>query len=902
MSKVFSISLTTILMLVSMVGPMQPVSFADDALLESDSASDQLLLDESFDADEAIEEEVPEPGELTVEQDPVEVVEENPASIDEPEENANSPPAGDDSDIEQASEDVETSMVVVPNAVDPDPGTCGGIGQEPCPGGGDDQPAKAMVALQVYGKLDLPDGLVVGLPDVAIEIFDGNGRLLGDNVTNANGAAQVELSVGSTYTFKFSKSGFVTQDGVTLTVSATSNQLIIHLQRPTLTMTITVVDAATNVPVSGATVKILNSTGSVTEQEGPTDANGVMIASGLEYKNYRAGIIAGGYHQQEIQFSMRADSAITVNLEVNDFFGAKRITVIDSATGSPLPNADITLFGPGAQGVVDTGKTSEAGQWTSTSLNANRTYAATVSLRGYHTQEDIQITITGGQTTDMTIELQPALKVLKIQVVDDVTGDPLPGMNVRVAASVDTEVVYRGVTDENGQWESQPLQEQGYSISISGFRYDPMNGGISSIPSGFVEVKLKPFSPGTFTINVNDAVTGHPLKDAVVTVSDRDQNDVVVQGNTNENGQWVSEQLQGDYYYVEVSAEGYSTRATNPTLRGNAEISFSLYSLDYPANIRFYVVEADTWDAIPQAKITVRGEGVDMAFLTNEYGESERIDLAPGTYEFVIEAAGYKVYRYEDTLQTRVQYGPYIEMEPDSTVTLEVMIQAPVPVAANLMASSPSFTPTMNQASAQLHPVANAHVQLLATDSNDVVAEGKSDSQGLVVLPGVEQGTYQLTVSVPGFEPYAEPIELTENANQVITLQPITSTTPGDGDDTDNPGTGDPGDNTNPGNGDTDNPGTGEPGDVTNPGSGGTNTGVTSGGSGTGSSGGNTTNAVAQSAGGTNSVTSDLAREDSVSRLPNTGTGTSQSHSTLLVVTVLAGAALLSAGIRRTSR
>ena len=774
MSKVFSLSLATLMVFVSLFSSVQPNVAADVATPEPAPVEESAVSME-VDQDEAVEEPTQETP--TQPAEPTEIIEEDapPAPADEPAEDANAPPAdeplveeptevatevatGDPADIatEAATEEApaatdvpteaaeitpaekdaaseieaatEEPIKIVPNAVDPNPGDC--PVEEICDGGGGETPQTVTVTITVTQSGNLSGGATV-------VVKSASNAEVGTKVTGANGNVEFELTVGTTYLVDVSKTGYVTQTGVSFVASGESTSL---------------------------------------------------------------------------------------NINLLPAFGKVNVTVTDSVTGEPVRYAIVRFTGKSGTNFVVNTNSGSTGQ-ISVSMNSGE-YVAFFSHADYVSQQfDATVTVGDSISVQLVPEVQePVPTVLSLEVRDKATGDPVPNAMVTLRMPTGSfEVVSEGSTDANGRWDSSPVENVDYELIIFSPSHTSYFERITSIPTSVRTIELDSGPELTATYTVLDLESNEPIENAFITVKDYYSDTQVAAGQTDATGNWTFNPILGNGYWVTIEKDGYQASTTYTYVSKAYSQTVHLMTPGYPGSIVFDILEDSSTLGIPGATITMSNGEVTETLLTDDSGRASLESVASGTYDITIEANGYTTYVGTVKISPNRTINATYQLEPRPAATLVVQLQAPVEgsqmLVTNLGLSTTFGTSgfAVNQVSGAMVPVAGGRVQLVNPDTGLVIAEGVTDADGLVTIPVVRQGTYQLNVSVAGYEDYSAPYTITQDTEQTITLQPLGSTNPDvPGNPTDpEPGDGDGQTPTNPepGDGDGQMPTNPEPGD-----------------------------------------------------------------------------------------
>ena len=881
MSKVFSISMATVLVLMSLVGQMQPTSVMAAAPQDLHPMAEGMPLDDTTDSEDVLTKE-----EETTELPPAddEIVtgdDDDLTQLEEPAENANAPPADEEPVIEKelvvedepvveqepvVEEDVveneqpkvqevevgdtenttveSEDMLISPSAVDPNPGDCP-VGEICDGGGGGEIPAEVNVSLVSF----------IGtyyFPDAVFTITDGTTT---KTVTaDQYGWASTKLTSGVTYTISVLVGGYGTAAPVSITPTEPNNTYSFELtpiEVETYSVTFEIKDAVTGLPVADTDVRVTFESTGFNASNGYTDLNGAWTSRELRAGNYRAVVALSDDRYESargINLTLPVSGPIQVELQPVSKSPIS-LKFVDADTGEPLDGVYFELAKEGHGTDVDA-YSSASGEYTTESLEHGN-YGLNAMKDGYGYVTDFRWDHPAGDT--VVIEMEPfADGSLTFKLVDDQTGDPLPNAYITIFQGNFGEEIISAQTDENGEWTTPELPGGFYAAAIYPVNHHSVSFTFT-VTSGNhpVTLELSEFNDvGYLNVHVLDVTYGYDVEDVKITVKEKDMG-IVASGLTDQDGMWNVPYLPAGMYVVTFERNGYATEV----------IEFGKNDGDYHLDIEMH-------------------------------------RLGQWKFRFWLRLPTYK---YPD----RITY-----------------------IAQPALSTSNGLMPIAMQTEVEYVPVVGASVQLLNPDTLEVVAETISGEDGFVDLGNVTEGNYILQITGDGFEDYFEPVSITEDIEFQLDLTPSEAADPGEGEDdgengpgTTVPDTGTPDDSTTPGtdapdNGttpDTGDPGTNNPDNGSNPGTGTPDEGTSPvPGDVESEQPANTDNdndvaeseasvdaeAVAQSSG-----TSSDASTSGVNQLPNTGTGESQSHPALAALTLVAAFTLLGAlGVRRTSR
>lgn len=254
-------------------------------------------------------------------------------------------------------------------------------------------------------------------------------------------------------------------------------------------------------------------------------------------------------------------------------------------------------------------------------------------------------------------------------VTDSLTGAPIAGATVRAMMQHGSGGM--AVTNQNGEYTIQNLRPGFYRVTASAVNYlckhyPELVEVVSGQTTPNINFALVPYSPpprnGGISGLVTDSITGEPIPNALV----RACGPTCGQGRTNENGEYLIENLAPGDYRVTASAYGYKA-SRYPDLvrveenRITPNINFLLVPYQQPPPVRGSisgrVIDKQTGEPIEGAFVTAMGSrrmrGMGRA-LTGPDGTYRIDNLLPGEYRVMANARGYEPEVYPELV---VVYG-----------------------------------------------------------------------------------------------------------------------------------------------------------------------------------------------------------------------------------------------------
>lgn len=489
-------------------------------------------------------------------------------------------------------------------------------------------------------------------------------------------------------------------------------------------LTVTVRELWAWTPIGGATVVVRDAYTDAEVTSGNTDATGAYVASGLPGGSYTVDVTAAGYFPANGQATVNGYSNVTVEMQPQ-VDGILTVTAIDSPTGAPIAGASITITDPDGNEVA-AGATSVDGTFSTNTLTGGP-YTVTVTATGYQPAET-QAFVSGDSM--VSIWLQPAPGTLTIAVVDQVSGEPVAGATVTVMDI--WSVIATGTTDANGEFFAGVLEPGSYYVEVSA------DGYFWTADRPFVRgdtvftAQMEPRVDGTLTVLVTDQVTGEPIHKALVSV-DGFYLSGPVTGTSDSKGIFVTETLIGDWYRVEVRAEGFDpdSGVRYVLVSGPTEVTVPLEP-QTPGMLTVTVVDLFSGEPLTGATVEVRdyetwkivGSGE-----TKKSGVFTTKELPAGTYSIQVTADGY----FLD--------GDYLWVSGDTAVTMWLYPSTPGALTVT----------AVDQVTGA--PIPGAGVVVTNPSDGTQVATGATDANGIFVTGTLEPGEYSVVVMADGYLP-----------------------------------------------------------------------------------------------------------------------------------------------------
>ncbi|MFC7370131.1 beta strand repeat-containing protein [Fictibacillus iocasae] len=512
-----------------------------------------------------------------------------------------------------------------------------------------------------------------------------------------------------------------------------------------------VVDAVTNLPIQGATVRLrqFSPVGNVIAVQ-LTDAQGNYQFTTVSAETYAVQASADGYVTAAATVVITPGEQEVVNLFLDQQPASVRGTVTDAQTGSPLINAAVRLVD--VNGVLLRAIQTDAnGQYQINDI-ASGTYDITAILTSFQRQT-FGFTVGPGETAIVNFALDPNAGFIAGTVTDSETGSPIVGATVDIYFANTTTLAARALTDSFGSYQTRGLVPGVYTVTSTATNYGTSTVGATVISdqTTFADLTLDPFPASVSgTIFTPEGV---PLLNASVRVID--QNNIVIgSGVSAADGTYSIGNLPQGNFTVVATAIGFQSAQAGVILTPGLNVTgvdFTL--LRNPGLITGVVTDAFTGATLGGANVSFfLDNNLIGSTVTDVNGNYNSPSLAPGSY--VVQGS-------------LNQYG---------TNSVGAVVVSDQTVQANIALSPITGSLTGSVIDTDGNPVTgpNTVIQIL-NQSGIVVQTVAADANGTFSLVNILPGTYTLNTSSPGFATATTSVTIVDNTttNVIIVLQEI---------------------------------------------------------------------------------------------------------------------------------
>jgi hypothetical protein len=367
---------------------------------------------------------------------------------------------------------------------------------------------------------------------VSFTVYEGNAPLAEASIqistsnllTNNEGQASIQLEPG-TYTYTISKAGFKTIESI-LTIENQPVEIIERMFLETLSVYFAVVDRERSVYVPEANIQVI-------DQSKLTDIEG-QAELGLQVGEYEVKVDKEGYQQYKKNIVVQGEDPNCVVIEMVAIPYEVKFTILDAEYGRPISGATIKIndstYLADDQGVAII------------SL-PNGTFEYTVFKSGYMSYSDFLVV--EDAPISKIISLEKAFYTFRLIVRDIENGNYIQGAEV-VCEDITT------VTNVNGV-ANITLGNGTYTFIINARNYKKYTGEVEIKDQDVVLTVYIELRDTVITYTATDELTGNPIKDVLIELTNVGTGLIVDSGTTNAIG------------VLDLAAEAgnYSWRATH---------------------------------------------------------------------------------------------------------------------------------------------------------------------------------------------------------------------------------------------------------------------------------------------------------------------------------------------------
>ncbi|MED4051937.1 carboxypeptidase regulatory-like domain-containing protein [Priestia megaterium] len=580
-----------------------------------------------------------------------------------------------------------------------------------------------------------------------VQVFDIKNGLVSTVITNNFGQYAISGLTPGNYRFVFSAPGFERLAAGSTILANETTTLNVQLDSLFATISGRVINAQTSTPIAGSSVTIRYQSAS-----GPlvvtalTNSLGQFVIGGITEGEISVAATASGFGSQGLSGVVVAGQTLTFNFQLLQQSAIIQGKVTNNATGEDLTNTRIRVIN-NLGVVIATTQTDINGNYFIPDLSPG--FYQVVALNVNFEAQTQYITLVPNQVGIVNFSLLGNPAILSGRVTDNETGLPVIGALVEVFNASGVPIAF-GLTNQNGQYIIEGLPQGLLSVTVLAPGYSSITDQIEFAPNQEVERNFSLTRPspvlGTIAGQVVDATTKVPITNARIDIINS-QGQLVTFVFTNENGQYVVQDLPSDTYTVFASASNYVDQQQAALIREGesifAAVNFQLFRVTQFGTITGQITSSETQQPIQGALVEVldaQGEVV-ATDRTDTFGNFTIQGLTPGTYTLRISAEGF------------ASYIEQVVVEAGDTNSVSIVL-IPVSNVGSI------FGTVINKETQK--PIQGALVEVLNAQG-EVVATDRTDTSGNFTIQGLTPGTYTLHLSAKGFTTYTQQVTVVAN-------------------------------------------------------------------------------------------------------------------------------------------
>ncbi|MBS0646799.1 MAG: carboxypeptidase regulatory-like domain-containing protein, partial [Verrucomicrobia bacterium] len=318
--------------------------------------------------------------------------------------------------------------------------------------------------------------------------------------------------------------------------------------------------------------------------------------------------------------------------------GANIVTgkVVDSATGSQLVGASVTLLKNGS--IVGSTVTNSSGVYSFSSV-ASGTYNVTATFLGYQTTTN-SVKTTGNKTFTVNFSLSFILSNITGQVTDSKTHLPIVGATI--SAIQNNLTILSTTTDSGGNYKLGSLNPGIYTVQVTASHYQKGTSTITTLVGQTLQLPFALISnAGSVSGQITDAVTGQAVASATVNLSQNGS--LVTSATTDSRGAYTLSGLVPGSYVLQVSATHYQSGSASVTIVSDQTATANLVLTPNAGSVSGQITDAVTGQAVASATINLSQNGsLVTSATTDSRGAYTLSGLVPGVYTLQVSASHYQ--------------------------------------------------------------------------------------------------------------------------------------------------------------------------------------------------------------------------------------------------------------------
>lgn len=474
--------------------------------------------------------------------------------------------------------------------------------------------------------------------------FNSSTRILTWNIGN--------LAVGASATLTYQAVGVFTTPGTrtvdTKTATGIDSFTGAAIAAPTTSATVntaalggitgTILNKATGLPLVGVTVTAVNTATNAAAGQTTTGTGGVYSFPSLPSGSYTLSYSLATYLTTNASATVTPGSIQTINVTLTPTPATLQGTVTAPGTGSPIPNATITITDAIGVRVLQTSGNVN-GSYVINNLTPGY-YRVSIAADGFQAS-DFPVTLAIGETRTLNAVLSPNPGTITGVVTNTQTGAPLAGALVE-ALDNRNSILSTAITDASGSYTLSslaPATNDRLRLSADTFVTQVIGFSINAGQTKTINAALSPVA-GALTGVITDSATGAPLPGASIRVF-TSEGITLQTASTGADGSYSIPSLQPGSYSVVIMEEGYAGRTIGAMINAGAVTTLNV-ALQQLAGAISGMVTDTSGNPIADAIVRIFSNNIIVVRVaTREDGTYDIGNLAPGSYYVTVRAEGF---------------------------------------------------------------------------------------------------------------------------------------------------------------------------------------------------------------------------------------------------------------------
>ncbi|MGM7701591.1 carboxypeptidase regulatory-like domain-containing protein [Pseudalkalibacillus sp. Hm43] len=555
------------------------------------------------------------------------------------------------------------------------------------------------------------------LEGAAVKVIDVNGSSIGSGITDGDGTFSIgNLPVGTFAVTILAANHHSISQGVTISPGEFETLSFTLVPEPG-SIAGTVLDE-NGTPISGTVINVLLN--GLIIGSNLTDENGSYSFQDLQPQSYQLTADQPGYGMASIGAVVISNETATANFNLLSIFGVISGTVTDS-DGNPLNNKTIYLnvFDQNDSFVYSV-LAQPDGTFSIPEVKPGD-YLLTVTTEGYESKTS-GVSVEPDEVTDLTVPLSVLGGNLSVQVIEDDTSVPIPGVITDIYNETGIPIT-SGVTDQEGKTTFEKLPEGQVVVSAVAPNYTNASKG-AIIESGVTKETTLAVTPETGELQGTlTAPSGEQLAGVTIQILDSKRS-VVTTVLTQTDGGFAVFDLAPGIYTMLINHPGYEQQSLSAYIEAGQTSRNNLIIESAPGSVEGIVTDTETGAFLSRTNVELRlispSGPVIASTLTDSQGHYRFLDITSGNYTVI---ATHRLYGAD---------AEFISVQMNSTTFADLQLARITTSINGTVRNSEGDQPLQNT------------LLRIANQGGTVIAEIQTDVSGRFTYEGLMPGEYSI--------------------------------------------------------------------------------------------------------------------------------------------------------------